>query len=198
MTRAVLVNGVPASGKTTIARAIGAHLEVPVLELDAVKEVLFEELGHRDADRTWGRALGRASLGSLWALLAGFPSDSLAVVEAWFRLPPHDHVLRGLERAGVDRWVEVWCHADPAVLVARYEARTRHPGHPAAEDFVDELRHLASVARPIGLGPCLEVDTGDVAGIDLEAIAGWVMEQLPSRSRETAGTPDSVGLRPVE
>ena len=36
MTRAVLVNGVPATGKTTVAHAIGARLGVPVLELDAV------------------------------------------------------------------------------------------------------------------------------------------------------------------
>ena len=178
MTRAALVNGVPASGKTTVARALGARLGVPVLELDAIKEVLFEELGHRDADREWGRALGRASIGSIWALLASFPADSTVVVEAWFRLPPHDAVLRGLARARVDRWVEVWCHADPDVLVARYAARQRHPGHPAPEDFVDELRHLISSARPMALAPTLQVDTTDFAALDLDAVARWVQDGL--------------------
>lgn len=181
MTRAILVNGVPAAGKSTIAAALGSRLEVPVLELDAVKEVLFDVLGHRDGDRDWNRALGRASIGSIWALLASFPADSTVVVEAWFRLPPHDSVLAGLERAGIDRWVEVWCHADPEVLVARYTARTRHPGHPSGEDYVDELRHLAAVAQPIGLGPCLSVDTSDTATVDPRAISHWVEEQLPSR-----------------
>jgi glucokinase len=178
MPRVVLVNGVPASGKTTIARAIGTRLEVPVFELDVVKEVLFDELGYRDADRGWGRALGRASIRSIWALLDGFPADSTVVVEAWFRLPPHDTVLRSLERAGVDRWVEVWCHANPEVLITRYAARARHPGHPAPEDYVDELRHLASAARPMALGPCLEIDTGDFATLDLDAVARWVAERL--------------------
>ena len=178
MTRAVLVNGLPASGKTTIARALGARLTAPVLELDAVKEVLFDELGHRDANREWGRALGRASIGSIWALLAGFPADSMVVVEAWFRLPPHDAVLRGLQRASVDRWVEVWCRAGTEELVARYASRTRHPGHPAPDAYEDELRELAAVARPIALSPCLEVDTTASAGVDVEAIARWVEERL--------------------
>jgi len=179
MTRAVLVNGVPATGKTTVAHAIGTRLGVPVLELDAVKEVLFEELGHRDADREWGRTLGRASIGSIWALLAGFPADSLVVVEAWFRRPPHDHILRGLESAGVDRWVEIWCHAHPDVLASRYSARARHPGHPAPEDYVEELRQLAEVARPMAYGPCLDVDSTDFASVDPGAVASWVEEQLP-------------------
>lgn len=181
MTRAVLVNGVPASGKSTLARALAARLEVPILELDVIKEVLFEELGHRNADRTWGRALGRASLESIWALLAGFPGDSTVVVEAWFRLPPHDHVVRGLERAGIDRWVEIWCHADTEVLVARYSRRARHPGHPAAEDYLEELKELAAVARPMDLSPCLSVDTGASSTLDLERVVRWVRHELRMR-----------------
>jgi glucokinase len=178
VTRAVLVNGVPASGKSTLARAVAGRLSVPILELDVVKEVLFEALGHRDADRAWGRLLGRASLESIWALLAGFPPGSTVVVEAWFRLPPHDGVLRGLQRAHVDQWVEIWCHADADVLVARYAARARHPGHPAPEDYVEELRHVASLARPMALAPCLEVDTGGAAAPDLDGIVRWVTDAL--------------------
>ena len=179
MTRAVLINGVPASGKTTVARAVGERLDAPVLTLDEVKEVLFEELGHRDADRAWGRVLGRASLRSIWALVAGFPPDALVVVEAWFRLPPHDPVLTGLTQAGVGRWVEVWCHADPDVLAARYAARQRAPGHPAPEDYVDELRALAGRALPMALSPVFDVDTTEFATVDLDAIARWVADQLP-------------------
>jgi glucokinase len=178
VTRAVLVNGVPASGKTTVARELGRRLGVPVLGLDAVKEVLFEELGDRDRDRAWGRVLNRLSIRSIWALVAGFPPGSMVVVEAWFRKPPHDVVLHDLKDAGVDRWVEVWCHAAPEVLVERYRARGRHEGHPAADDYVDELAELARVATPMSLSPVLDVDTTDPVSVDHDGIAHWVVERL--------------------
>ncbi len=177
MTQAVLVNGVPASGKTTVARAIGSRLELPVLSLDAVKEALYGELGNAGGDREYGRSLGRASIQAIWSLVADFPPGSRVVVEAWFRLPPHDVVLRGLERAGIDRWVEVWCHAPANVLMERYAARTRDPAHPPAS-YAVELGQLAEVARPMGLAPVREVDTTDPASLDLDAIAVWIQQRL--------------------
>jgi predicted kinase len=39
--RVILVNGLPGSGKTTLARRLGAALGVPVVSKDAVKEALL-------------------------------------------------------------------------------------------------------------------------------------------------------------
>jgi glucokinase len=175
--RAVLVNGIPATGKTAIARAIGSRLHVPVFSLDSVKEALFAELGTQDGDREFGRSLGRASMLAIWSIVAESPLDAAVVVEAWFRKPPHDVVLRGLERAGIERWVEVWCHASPDVLAARYAARTRHPGHPPAS-YAAELAELAKVVQPMALSEVLSVDTSDFDAVDLDAIARWVGHQL--------------------
>jgi glucokinase len=173
----VLVNGIPATGKTSIARAIGARLHLPVLSLDSVKEALFEELGTEDGDREYGRALGRASMLAIWSMVADFQPDAAIVVEAWFRQPPHDVVLRGLERAGIEQWIEVWCHASPDVLAARYAARTRHPGHPPAS-YAAELAELARVVQPMALGEVLSVDTSDFESVDLDAIARWAGDRL--------------------
>lgn len=173
----MLVNGIPATGKTTIARGIGARLHLPVLSLDSVKEALFEELGTEGGDREYGRALGRASMLAIWSLVAEFPPDATVVVEAWFRKPPHDVVLRGLERAGIERWAEVWCHAAPDVLAARYAARPRHPGHPPAS-YATELAELADVVQPMAIAPCLSVDTTVFASVDIDEIGRWVREAL--------------------
>jgi adenylate kinase family enzyme len=47
MTRplAVLVNALPGAGKTTLARTLSHHLELPLLSKDIIKETLADVLG---------------------------------------------------------------------------------------------------------------------------------------------------------
>jgi glucokinase len=155
---AILVNGVPASGKSTVSRRIAAELGLPLLALDTVKEALFAELG--TGDRLHNRRFGRASYGAIWALVGEFPAQSTVVVDAWFGFQPLDLLQSHLSRAGVTRTVEVWCVAPPDVIACRYadRAAARHPGH-LGLDYVEELRALAASARPLGIGPVVPVDT---------------------------------------
>ncbi len=159
MTRtAILVNGVPASGKSTVSRMISASLGVPLLALDTVKEALFAELG--TGDRLHNRRFGRASYGAIWALVGDFPPDSVVVVDAWFGFQPLDVLQNHLDRAAVSRVIEVWCHAPAELIAQRYaeRARLRHEGH-LGLDYVPELRLLAARASPLGIGPVVSVDT---------------------------------------
>jgi glucokinase len=159
MTRtAILVNGVPASGKSTVSRRISAELALPLLALDTVKEALFAELG--TGDRLHNRRFGRASYGAIWALVGAFPANAIVVVDAWFGFQPLDLLRHHLDGASVTRTVEVWCSAPVEVIAQRYadRAAARHGGH-LGLDYVPELRALAAVAEPLAIGPVIEVDT---------------------------------------
>ena len=73
--------------------------------------------------------------------------------------------------AGLERVVEIWCHAPAAILAERYRSRleSRSAGHPG-EAYIPELIALSAHAAPTGRGPLFEVDTTrDVPWPDLMA-----------------------------
>ena len=161
MRRAVLVNGVPASGKSTLtARLVpalhAAGIAAVPLTLDTVKEALFAHLGA--GTREENRRLGRASYQAIFDSVAAFPDALVPVIDAWHGFQPPE-VLRGhLERARIGHVVELWCRVPPETAAARYRARDRHPGHPPAS-YAEELLELAKRARPVAFGPVVEIDT---------------------------------------
>lgn len=165
MKTAVLVNGVPASGKSTVARAIAARLGAPLMTLDTVKDPLFTHFG--TGDREHNRRLGRASYEIIFAAIADWPDPACVVIDAWFGFQPPDILERHLATAGIHRTAEVWCHAPGPVLAERYKARiaTRSSGHPGAA-YVTELVALSRRAAPIGRGPCFDLDTTKPLPID--------------------------------
>jgi len=157
MKRVALVNGVPASGKSTLARALAAETGWPLLALDTIKEALFAHLGAGDRERN--RMLGRASYQAIFAAIGDFPDGATAIVDAWFGFQPREVLLDHLRRADVERVVEIWLNASPQLVGARYAARAaeRSHGHPGIE-YVPELEALARRARPLGGFPLIEVD----------------------------------------
>jgi glucokinase len=156
--RAVLVNGVPASGKSSVARALSDMTGWPVLTLDTIKNPFLTVLP--PGDRLFNRTLGRASYTAIFDLIADAPEGSTFLIDAWFGFQPVDVLAEGLARAGVTSVAEVWCHAPPETVGARYLSRlhARPAGHPGA-DYVPELVTLAARAQPTGLAPKFDLDT---------------------------------------
>ena len=163
MKRAILVNGVPASGKSAVTRQLTGLLDargiaaVP-LTLDTVKEGLFAHIG--TGDRAHNRILGRASYHAIFASIAAFPERLLPIVDAWHGFQPAEVLSAHIERAGIDSVIEIWCAVSPETAAARYRARaaTRHGGHLPAS-YAEELFELTQRARPRALGPVIEIDT---------------------------------------
>lgn len=171
MKRAVLVNGLPASGKSTVARAISHNKGWPLLTLDTIKEAFFAHLG--TGDREYNRQLGKASYQAIFALVEDFPDGATVVVDAWFGFQPLDVLQDHLARAQVTQTAEIWCHAPGDVLGERYSARIaqRHSGH-LGDSYIPELVELAKKAQPLGRFPVFDVNT--TQPLDLPAVAAWL------------------------
>lgn len=173
MKTAIFVNGVPASGKSTIARHVSAVTGWPLLALDTVKEALFAHLG--TGDREYNRLMGRASYQAIFAQIGDFPQGSGVVIDAWFGFQPREVLNDHIKRAGLQRIGEVWCHAPPEIIGARYAARvtSRSGGH-LGLDYVSELIELAQRAKPLGEFPRFEVDT--TTALPENELAQWLRQ----------------------
>ncbi len=169
--RLVMVNGVPASGKSAVARALSDATGWPLLTLDTIKNPFLTVLP--PGDRLFNRTLGRASYAAIFDLIRDAPEGCTFVVDAWFGFQPPEVLQTGIARAGVTDLAEIWCHAPPETVGARYMARLgqRPAGHPGAE-YLPELIALAARAAPTGLAPCLAVDT--TLGLNLTALTDWL------------------------
>lgn len=171
---AVLVNGLPGSGKTTLGTALSGQLALPLLSKDVVKETLFYWIGV--GDRDWSRKLGAASAEVLWAVLACCPLGAL--IEQPMGPGVRALIRQHLENADVDRHCEIWCDVPHEVAFRRFTERApdRHPGHLTEQDMASGRPTAGYDAEPLGLGPVLRVPTDEP--VDVARVAFWVHAQL--------------------
>lgn len=178
--RLVMVNGVPASGKSTVAAELSRSTGWPVISLDTLKNPFLIEF--HPVDRPTNRRFGTATYNAIFDLIAQFPADATVIVDAWFGFQPTQVLLDGLARAGIASTVEIWCHAPAEIIGNRYEMRvdSRPQGHPGV-DYVPELIRMAKKAHPIGVGPIVRVDTN--SPVPSGAVHTAVLEAFASHSR---------------
>jgi shikimate kinase len=154
------VSGLPASGKTTIARRLAQALGLPLYDKDVILEALFDTLGC--VDPAARQRLSRASDRVLMTLVQ---QSSGAVIASFWR-HPGDEGNAGTPCEWLEQLspslVEVHCHCPPEIAAQRFLRRSRHPGHhdsARSEQMLLTQFHATARRGCLGLGSLVVVDT---------------------------------------
>jgi len=160
MKKAIVVTGLPASGKTTIAQKLAADLGFAFLDKDDFLERLFDRsevcslADRRRLSRTSDQMFKEAALQSTTAVL----------VSHWRPLQTDDDSGTPSEWVSqhYDQIVEVFCDCPEHIALSRFLKRTRHSGH------LDHQQHATALAQklaswsqrfPLGVGPLITIHT---------------------------------------
>ena len=194
--RLIIVAGMPATGKSTLARKLAAAFDMPILEKDEIKEALFDTVGY--ADLAAKRALDRgAAAVLLYTARVALQSGSSLIMVNNFDANMRDDV-QGMIDACDCRAVTVFLGGDPDVLYERYVARdkrgVRHKGHTFIDRYPpkegdDTTRSMTreyfadrfeknGMAEFVLKGVRIDVDATDLDKIDVAQIAADVKRAL--------------------
>lgn len=183
----ILVNGLPASGKTTIANKISSRYHFPLFSKDELKGILFDTLG--DGDRAWSKKIGKAASEIFRFVIEEFVvAEKSVVIENFFYNELIRPFLTELKAKHPFSVVEVYCQCETETALKRFKARVeageRHPhfheekNYPEVEDFYSRGH------SPIDLGDHLfKFDTSDA-------------ESIPQREKDLFSQIDQVITKP--
>ncbi len=199
----ILVTGIPAAGKSTMAEAIAEKLQLPVISKDIIKELLFDHVGFQSREEKV--KLGIASMEIMYyaagqLMRAGQPF----ILENNFEYSS-EHGLKAL----LDKYqypaLTITLTGDYKAIYQRFLEREtspdRHRGHVVNDCYPEkgcgaEKRKVKSISYEdyvYGIeqrgfntfsveGRQIKVDTTDFAKIDMEKlfaqIAAWMEEIL--------------------
>lgn len=179
----IIVNGLPATGKTTVAKSLSKQLNIPTVAKDTIKEFLFDTLGVRD--REWSRKLGMVSSDFLYVLADALLADNQSIIlesafEKQFTLPQIEALIRKYN----PEVTEIYCTTERTVRRQRFMERNqtgeRHAGHMDHVNYLnDSDEEPTDKFAPLELtvGKCLKLDTTSPNSDDIEEIIGYIKSQ---------------------
>lgn len=194
----ILITGVPAAGKSTIAAFLASRLSLPVISKDSIKERLFDAVGFQS--RQEKVRLGVASMDIQYYVAEQLMEARLPfILENNFENISRAPLLALLEKHG---YLAVTVHVtgDLRVLHQRFLDRDRSPerhrGHVVNDCYPEKPGsqpapplsyegYVSSVKRRgmdvfAANGPRIVVDTTDFAQVNLEALLRQIIEIIPS------------------
>ena len=192
----IILAGMPATGKSTVAASLSTAFGYPILEKDNIKEGLFDTLGFENYAQK--RALDHAANDVLLRVLeAMLKADNSLIVDNNFDTASAEKLCAILETYQPN-CVTVFLSGDPQVLYERYAERDnlhkRHLGHVLQDHYppregdslyytmtpeeFDEKFFKRGMAQFNCPGERIDLDMTDFGKVSLDALCAQVKTLL--------------------
>ena len=183
-----IMQGGPATGKTTVGQRLARSLKIPYFSKDGVKEPIFDDVGCPVALETdeplSGRKMDNAAISILFYLIEmQAQAGSACIIDSTFEAR-HTPKLKALKSQYPFTPVQIICRADASELEKRYKRRAetgeRHPGHldHVLSDAFDMEQLELTFQQPLDIGGhVLSVDSTDFKEEDYQKLLHSI-EQL--------------------
>ena len=168
----LIINGLPASGKTSLARRLSTDLKLPAFARDSIYETLYDALAYPQNEIP--AQLGSAAFALLYHVLGSVLGVGQSVIVEGFFGRPELRTTEFLKLQQVHNFepFQIMCVADGNVLIKRVIERAksdaRHFGH-QDEAWLAQNKELLLQGRipPLKLsGELIEIDTTNPEQMD--------------------------------
>lgn len=189
----ILVTGIPAAGKSTMAEALAEYFSLPVLSKDRIKELLYDTVGFRSREEKV--RLGIASMNIMYYMAEQLMKRGQAfILENNFENVSKEGLLAILERHSY-KAITVTLTGDYEKIYERFQKRNdspdRHRGHVVNDCYPEKVQNHA--AAPVSYegfaagiasrgmdsfvanGPHIILDTTDFAKIDQDGLVQQIL-----------------------
>ncbi|MFI5275234.1 MAG: AAA family ATPase [Candidatus Saccharimonadales bacterium] len=170
----ILVNGLPGTGKSTLAAKLSRDLRIPCMGKDMLKEFFFDTLAIES--RAQSRMIGSAVIEMLYTLAETYLTHQQPLIE---ECPFFVEYGRPKFKAIISEHpalvIEIYCHTDKDErrkrVFDRNEGGNRHQGHIEAMNYLnlDDPEPYEEYA-PLEVGELIRVDTTHFADTEYERL----------------------------
>lgn len=190
----ILITGIPAAGKSTMAEFLAERLNIPVISKDKVKELMYDVIGFRSREEKV--RLGVASMNIMYYMAEQLMQTKQPfILENNFENISKEGLLAILNRYSYEA-ITVTLTGDYKKIYQRFLERNnspdRHRGHVVNDCYPEDgTNRKTTVISYEGFvngivdrgmdsfvvnGPQILVDTTDFAGMDQEAILKKIID----------------------